>query len=197
MMDQLGRWYPDYPGQQPTQDPAYLRAMQVQQQNQLQQVQAQQQQMAQPQQIQNRAQAGIIPVQSEQQARNWYVGAGQSVTFIDENAPYCYTKTMGFSQLDRPQFTRYRLVREDDAPQQTVSEPIQPAQQSAVHEKVQQATASGFATKEELDAVAGLVASVRGDLDSVKGDIETIRGDLYGIAWKKKSVKKQEETDDA
>ena len=27
MVDQYGRWYPDYPGQQPSQDPAYLRAV--------------------------------------------------------------------------------------------------------------------------------------------------------------------------
>lgn len=27
MVDQFGRWYPDYPGQQPYQDPAYMRAV--------------------------------------------------------------------------------------------------------------------------------------------------------------------------
>lgn len=27
MVDQYGRWYPDYPGQQPFQDPAYMRAI--------------------------------------------------------------------------------------------------------------------------------------------------------------------------
>ena len=27
MVDQYGRWYPDYPGQQPYQDPAYLRTV--------------------------------------------------------------------------------------------------------------------------------------------------------------------------
>ena len=27
MVDQYGRWYPDYPGQQPFQDPAYMRAV--------------------------------------------------------------------------------------------------------------------------------------------------------------------------
>jgi len=27
MIDQYGRWYPDYPGQQPFQDPAYVRAI--------------------------------------------------------------------------------------------------------------------------------------------------------------------------
>ena len=33
--------------------------------------------------------------------------------FKDENSPYVYTKTMGFSQLDRPQFEKYRLVKEE------------------------------------------------------------------------------------
>lgn len=27
MLDQYGRWYPDYPGQQPYQDPQYMRAI--------------------------------------------------------------------------------------------------------------------------------------------------------------------------
>ena len=27
MVDQYGRWYPDYMGQQPFQDPAYMRAI--------------------------------------------------------------------------------------------------------------------------------------------------------------------------
>ena len=27
MVDQFGRWYPDYPGQQPFQDPAYMRTV--------------------------------------------------------------------------------------------------------------------------------------------------------------------------
>lgn len=34
MVDQYGRWYPDYMGQQPFQDPAYMRAIGQQVQNQ-------------------------------------------------------------------------------------------------------------------------------------------------------------------
>ena len=34
MVDQYGRWYPDYMGQQPFQDPAYMRAVGQQVQNQ-------------------------------------------------------------------------------------------------------------------------------------------------------------------
>lgn len=55
---------------------------------------------------------GLVPVPSETVARNYPVGYGQSVSFRDENAPYLYTKTMGFSQLDTPHFEKYRLVKE-------------------------------------------------------------------------------------
>lgn len=65
-----------------------------------------------PQGAQNRAQGGFIRVQSEEQARQYPVSQGTSVIFIDENAPYCYTKTMDMSQLDKPRFEKYRLVKE-------------------------------------------------------------------------------------
>ena len=64
-----------------------------------------------PSQIQN---SGFIPVPNEEAARNYPVAPGNSITFKNENAPYVYTKTMGFSQLDRPIFERYKLVREDE-----------------------------------------------------------------------------------
>ena len=63
-----------------------------------------------PPQIQNN---GFISVPSEEVARNYPVAPGNSVTFKNENAPYVYTKTMGFSQLDRPSFEKYKLVKED------------------------------------------------------------------------------------
>lgn len=58
---------------------------------------------------------GLISVRSESEAANYPVQAGNSVTFKDETAPYIYVKTMGFSQLDRPTFDKYRLVKEDAA----------------------------------------------------------------------------------
>ena len=62
---------------------------------------------------------GFISVRSESEARNYPVAYGNSVTFKDENAPYIYTKTMGFSQLETPKFDKYKLVKESvqDAPQ--------------------------------------------------------------------------------
>ena len=56
------------------------------------------------QQIQN---GGFISVRNEQEARNYPIAPGNSVTFKDENMPYVYVKTMGFSQLDRTNNTDY------------------------------------------------------------------------------------------
>lgn len=72
------------------------------------QPQAQQMPQAQPQQA-----SGFVSVRSEAEARNYPVAYGNSVTFKDETSPYIYTKTMGFSQLDRPIFDKYKLVKEE------------------------------------------------------------------------------------
>ena len=61
-------------------------------------------------QIQN---GGFVLVRSEAEARNYPVAYGNSVTFKDETAPYIYSKTMGYSQLDRPVFEKYKLVKEN------------------------------------------------------------------------------------
>lgn len=70
-------------------------------------------QTAQPVQ-QNVQQGGFVRVQNEQEARQYPLAPGYSMTFIDDSGNYCYVKTMGFSQLDKPKFEKYRLVREED-----------------------------------------------------------------------------------
>lgn len=82
-------------------------------------------QQFQPQMPQTNQSAQFVRVRSEHEARMWPVAPGNSVTFIDENAPYCYTKTVDMSQLDRPRFERYRLVKEEPAPEPTQA-PVPP-----------------------------------------------------------------------
>ena len=113
--------YGQYQGYQPNPQMAQLGYQQAQQ-------------AAQPT-IQN---GGFVSVRSEIEARNYPVAPGNSVTFIDENAPYCYTKTMGFSQLDRPRFEKFRLVKEEEA--------AQPMQSSADAPKVDYALKSELLT---------------------------------------------------
>ena len=71
-----------------------------------------QMQMPQAQAQQTQQASGFVSVRSEEEARNYPVAYGNSVTFKDETSPYIYTKTMGFSQLDRPIFDKYKLVKE-------------------------------------------------------------------------------------
>ena len=73
----------------------------------------------QPQQIQN---GGFISVRSAQDAMNYPVAPGNSVTFKDESGPYVYVKTMGFNQMEAPSFKRYRLGEEDLNTMPTVAE---------------------------------------------------------------------------
>lgn len=76
----------------------------------------------QPMQIQN---GGFVSVRSAQEAFNYPVALGNSVTFKDETAPYIYVKTRGFSQLEEPIFEQFQLVKVDNS--QKAAEPEQAA----------------------------------------------------------------------
>ncbi len=122
--------------------------------------QAQMQMTAQNQQTQPQIQnGGFIQVHDENEARNYPIAPGNSVTFKDENAPYVYTKTMGFSQLDRPIFEKYRLVKEDD---------IQAAQNQPVSvANSQQTNNIDYALKTDL-------AALQEEIDVLKQRIEEL-----------------------
>lgn len=134
------------------------------------QMQAQAQMPVQNQtQIQN---SGFVSVHSEAEARNYPVAHGNSITFKDENAPYVYVKTMGFSQLDRPTFERFKLVKED-------------AEQ----------------TQEQSLSVIGdnsIVENIKGDIEAIKGDIEGIKKQVKSLqaAKNKRLVKELIEEDE-
>ena len=129
--------------------PQYFQPNQNFQPNQA--FQQQPQNYQQNQQVQN---GGFVSVPSEEVARNYPVAIGNSVTFKNENAPYIYTKTMGFSQLDRPIFEKYKLIREED----TQNEQIQP--QNGV--KI-----SGM-ENEVIDDLKGQIKALNEELEDVK-----------------------------
>lgn len=124
----------------------------MQQNQQMQNAQQQSQQMQQPA-IQ---QSGFVLVQSEQEARAYPVAPGNSITFKDENAPYCYVKTMGFNQLDRPTFERYRLVKEDS--------PLTAQKAPTSADSAEGSKDTAYALKSDLDAIWGELDSLRGKL---------------------------------
>lgn len=117
------------------------------------QAQTQMQPQTQPQ-MQMQTQTTFISVPSEDVARNYPVAHGNSVTFKDENAPYIYTKTMGFSQLDRPIFERYKLIREEDTPIP------QPAENKACN------------CQSEIDSLNEEVKKLWDEINELKGGLE-------------------------
>lgn len=106
-------------------------------------------------QVQNTSN-GLVPVPSEQFARNYPVAYGQSVSFRDENAPYLYTKTMGFSQLDTPKFEKYRLVKEE------VETPVKEPQVN------QTVNVSFDELKTEIEALKGEIEGLKKELLDLK-----------------------------
>ena len=140
-----------------------------------QQIQQPQQQSSQPQY--QMMQGGFVRIPSENDARMFPVAPGNSVTFIDENKLYIYTKSVNMGQLDRPIFEKYRLVKEDDGAQ-FADDANKPDEKPAID-------LSKYALAADLSAY-------RAEIDAIKTDIETFRSDLYGIAGKKKTVAKKE-----
>ena len=128
------------------------------------QMQAPQTQPVQQPQIQN---GGFISVRSEQEARSYPIAPGNSVTFKDENMPYVYVKTMGFSQLDRPVFEKYRLVKEEEYQPQQVA---QSAPTSA--EKTEQANNIDYALKSDLRALWGEIEALKKQMPKSQEEIK-------------------------
>lgn len=100
-------------------------------------------------QIQN---GGLVFAPNEAYARNYSVAPGNSVLFKDESAPYMYSKTMGFSQLDQPIFKRFRLVEEES--EGTVNAPV----------------------KEEID-----IRPIHKAIDHIREDIDQIWSEIEGM----------------
>ena len=147
-----------------------------------------QQQQAQPQmqqqsfannqnQVQN---GGFVPVRSEAEARAYPVAPGTSITFKNETAPYCYTKTMGFSQLEAPRFEKYRLVKEDE-----------PETSEASGEAKQE-----YVSKTDFGVVVDSVKGLNEIVALMKNDVEGLKSDVYGLSGRKRVVKKQEAESD-
>lgn len=167
-------YQPNYYGQpNPYYQQMQNQAM-MQQNQQMQNAQQQSQQMQQP----TIQQSGFVLVPSEQEARNYPVAPGNSITFKDENAPYCYVKTMGFNQLDRPTFERYRLVKEDS--------PVTAQNATTSADSAEGSKDTAYALKSDL-------AAIWGELDALK---EKVKAQTEKKPAKKKMIEVEAEDDD-
>lgn len=126
--------------------------------------QQQYQPMAQPATQQPHIQnSGFVSVRSKQEALMWPIAPGNSITFKDEGAPYIYTKTMGLSQLDRPIFETYRLIKED-APESS---------QTAVQQgqAAQVGNTANYALKSDLDVLVAAYNKLQQEMEAIKAGL--------------------------
>lgn len=103
---------------------------------------------------------GFVSVRNELEARNYPIAPGNSITFVDESQPYCYTKTASFNQLDRPIFKRYRLVEE-------------PEQQECSYGK--EKNSPGTETTSKITAEINILRSL---YERLKTEINELKGEL-------------------
>lgn len=134
-------------------------------------------QMQNPQQNPQPQNAGFVSVRSEAEARSYPVAYGNSVTFKDETAPYIYTKTMGFSQLDRPTFEKFKLIKED-APVE------QPDQAQTPKMEVKDYT-------EDIEKLKTDLVNSKVDINNLKADIDDLRSELEDATDTISSLKKK------
>lgn len=88
MVDNFGRWYPDYPGQQPYQDPMYARAM-AQQYNAQQTAQGQPQQMTPP-----TIRAEIIQVDSPEAIDRFPQNTGSTQMYMTKDEAFIIIRSV-------------------------------------------------------------------------------------------------------
>lgn len=115
------------------------------------------QQQPAPQQIRS---GGIVSVANEGEARRYPVAPGYTVTMRDENGPYLYEKTMGFSQLDQPIFRKARIVFEDDHTQEEQKKPEEPTEPPKIYAELKQLEALRDAVALEFKKMRDWVESL-------------------------------------
>lgn len=143
------QYYPPMQNQAFQQNYPQNQAFQQQQQNYQQQNMAQNMPQNQPQ-IQN---GGFMQIPTEEMARSYPVAPGNCVTFKIEGKPIVMEKSMGFSQLEAPRIDRYRLVREEDTPNEQNLPQNEPKNNPTENETIKGLKDEIKALNEELEDV--------------------------------------------
>ena len=117
-------------------------------------------------------------VKSEQEVESEYVAPNTVKTFWHETEPVVYMKQA--DATGKPTIRTFDLVER-------------------VHKPVSEEKPPDYATKEELavfgnslSSFSSVVKEMNDVIGSLKNDIETMKGDVYGLAGKKKTIRKTE-----
>jgi hypothetical protein len=137
-------------------------------------------QQTQPQQSFSPNPSGILWVSGLMEAQAYPLAPNSAGALWEKSG-----KTIFLKQADatgKPSMTVYDLVERTESPSDSAN---------SGDNKV-----PVYATKDELGAVVGVVKDYSEALSNIKSEIETMKGDLYGVAGRKRVVKKQEAEDE-
>ncbi len=140
----------------------------------------QQQQAQQQQAVSQPTNTGRIWVNGKSEAEFYPVAPNTAVDLWDRNGTTLYQKRA--DATGRPSIVVCDIVERAETAQDSGN---------SGDNKV-----PAYATKDELGVVVGAVKDYSEALSNIKNEIETIKGDLYGVAGRKRVVKKQEAEDE-
>lgn len=126
------------------------------------------------------AQTGIIWVSGEREAQMYPVAPNNAVTLWSQTEPVVYVKQA--DSTGKPTMKVYDLIERN-------------VSGSDASEK-QGDKSDQYVRKSDLAEIVGAVKGFSGVIDSLKSDLDAIKSDMYGIAGKKKIVKKVEVEED-
>lgn len=125
-------------------------------------------------------QNGIIWISGEQEAAMYPIAPNNAVALWAKDGKTIYLKSA--DATGKPTMRIYDLVERAES----VSEATEKADRKS----------DEYATKRDLAAVVGVVKGFDDLISGMKADIEKMNGDLYGIAGKKRTVKKPVEVEE-
>lgn len=104
----------------------------------------------------------FIPIPSEEDARNFPMQRGTSVTFKDENLPYIYIKKLGTGQFDSPTFEVYEIKKR-------ASQNAQRAESATPREEADKL--SNYVTKAEYGQICDEIESIRDTVERLRKEL--------------------------
>lgn len=125
-------------------------------------------------------QNGIIWISGASEAAMYPIGPNAAVALWEKSGKTIYLKSA--DATGKPTMRIYDLVERSDAASEGTSS--------------SDGKLPAYATKDDLAAVVGVVKGFDELIAGMKSDIEKMSGDLYGIAGKKRVVKKPVEVDE-
>ena len=120
-------------------------------------------------------QTGIIWISGESEATMFPIAPNSAVALWEKSGKTIYLKQA--DATGKPTITIYDLVKREDSANDSQTESV-------------------YATKDDISSLASSLNGINQIVNSIQNDVDSIKGDMYGIAGKKKAVKKSVEVAD-